>query len=129
MISRYLLSGQAKFLQSQVGGNTETGSTGTTQTWQTDYSGEPGVVLGMKVTSYSHSSGSANYTVNGTTHVLNDTFNLTLDGSGNASIVQFIDVGTSTPPAGIFVTLTIMTTTGGGVVSPLANQTTLSKTI
>lgn len=128
MLGRYLLSGQAKFLQSQVGANNETGSTGTTQTWQTDYTGEPGAVLGMKVTSYSHSSGSAVYKVNGSTYILNDTFNITLDGSGNASVTQFIDVGTSTPPAGIAVTLTIMTTTIG-TVAPVGNQTTLSKTI
>jgi hypothetical protein len=127
MISRYLLSGQTKYIPSNIGSNTPSGSTGTTQTYTTVYAGEPGAVLGLKVTSYTHSSGGALYTFNGTTYVLNDTFNITLDGAGQFTATQVVDVGTSSPGNGIDVIVTIMSTTIGAVGTP--NSTNISKTI
>ncbi len=127
MIKRYRNTGALIYIVTQVATNTLASSTASTATYNTTISGEPGSVVGFKVTTYSHSNGGAAYTVDGVTYVLNDTFTRTLDGSGNASFVQFIDVGTTTPSNAINVVLTIETTSIGPV-SGLVNNTNISKT-
>jgi hypothetical protein len=126
MLRRYRSGGALIFIQTIFASNTPAGSTAQTQTYNTAITGEPGSVVTFEVTTYTHSYGSPNYTVDGVTHVLSDTFTRTLDGSGNASFVQVVDVGTSTPGNGIDVILTITNTTIGPIGLP--DTTNCSKT-
>lgn len=128
MMSRYLLAGQTKYRAAVVGSFTPAGSTSSSQTYTGQYKGEPGAVLTLKVTSYTTSNpGGTTFTFNGSTYILNDTFNVTLDGSGNSpAFTQVIDVGTSTPGNGADVIVTIISTTIGSPGTP--NTTNISKT-
>ena len=126
MIKRYRRTGGAIYLPTHVASNTLTLETGSTKSYSTVVNGEPGAVVSFKVTIYIHSFGGASYTVDSVTKVLNDTFTRTLDGSGNVTIAQVIDVGTTTPGNAINVVLTITGTTIGSVGSP--DNTNISKT-
>lgn len=82
-------------------------STAQTATYNTTLTGPPGCVVTIKLTTYTHSNGSANYEINGVSHVLNDTVNLTLDSTGHNTFTQLLDVGTTTSGNAILVVLTI----------------------
>jgi hypothetical protein len=127
MIRRYLPKGQALFRKTLFSSNILTGSTTRTQTYNTAITGEPGSVVTFGVTTYTHSNGGASFTVDGVSHVLSDTFTRTLDSGGNASFVQVIDIGTTTPGNAINVILTITNTTIGPIGIPATNN--ISKTI
>lgn len=127
MISRYLLSGQTKYIKSRLGSLTFVSNTSTSVTYSAQFLGEPGAVMLMKVTSLTKSNMSGFFKVNGSTYILNDTFNLTLDGAGQVTITELVDVGTSTPGNGIDAILTIMTTTIGSIGTP--DHTNISWTI
>ncbi len=115
MIKRYRRTGALIYAHTKVASNTAGSGTSTTQNYSTQVTDEPGAVVGFKVTIYSATSGGADYEVNSVSHVLNDTFNLTLDGSGQVTFTQFINIGTSTPGNTISVQLTIESTTIGTV--------------
>lgn len=127
MIKRYRHLGAVILVKTQVGSNTAGSGTATTQNYSTIIAGEPGAVVGFKVTLYSHTAGGANYTVDGTTYILNNTFTRTLDGTGHITLAQFIDIGTITPGNAISVQLSI-TSTSIGVVSPSFYFTDLTLT-
>ena len=127
MISRYLLSGQTKYIPSRTGSITYISNTTQTVTNSVQFLGEPGAVLGMQVTTFSHSNPGAVFKVGGISYVLNDTFNLILDGSGQITITMFLDVGTSTVGNGANAVITIETTTIGGIGLP--NNAGISWTI
>lgn len=127
MISRYLLSGQTKFIPSHTGSITYISNTTRTVTNTVQFLGEPGAVLGMKVTTFSHSNSGANFRVDGSSYVLNDTFVLTLDSAGQVTVTMFLDVGTSTIGNAAVAVVTIETTTIGGIGVP--NNAGISWTI
>jgi|GEM_PF-3326430 len=129
MIRRYRNGGALIYIPTLVASNTLASSTSHSVTYTTKVTGEPGSIVGFKVTTYAASGGaSPNYQVNGTSHVLNDTFNLTLDGSGQVTFTQLVDVGTTTSGNSLDVILTIETTSIG-YVSGSANNTNISKTV
>lgn len=127
MIKRYRHLGAVIFIKSGFESETLDSETASTQTWDTVIKGEPGAVVTFVVTAYVFTNGGHNYTVDGVSKSLTDTFTKTLDGTGHVTITQFIDVGTTTPGNAINTTLTITGTTIGPV-DPVANQSTLSKT-
>jgi len=118
MIIRHLMIGAAKYLTTFFFSNTQTAYTVQTSTNTTVVKGEPGSVVTFKVTTYNHSYVSPNYQVDGVTKFLNDTFTRTLDGTGQISFVQFLDVGTSVSGNGINIILTITATTIGAIGTP-----------
>lgn len=117
MIIRHLMIGAAKFLATFFFSNTQTAFTVQTSTCTTVVKGEPGSVVTFTVTTYSHTNGGAVYKVDGVTHVISDTFNRTLDGTGQISFVQFVDVGTAVTGNGINVQITITATSIGFIGS------------
>lgn len=118
MIKRYFSALAAVFYTRYIS-NVEQSHTATTITFLTVVNGFPSATVTFKVTSYSASDPSAVYKVNGTTHVLNDTFDVTLDGSGNTTLTQFLDVGSGTA---IDITLTIFGVTKGLIGVPSAQR-------
>lgn len=127
MIKRYRHLGRLIFIPSGFSSDTVIGDTTSTKTFSTVITGEPGSVVTFQVTTYAHTNGGANYTVDGVVKVLTDIFTRTLDGAGQVTITQFIDVGTTTPSNGINIVLTITATTIGPV-SGTTNTDSISKT-
>lgn len=107
--------------------NSISGSTTQTVTYTTIVNGPAGAVVTFKLTTFNHSNPGAVYKCNGLTYILNDTFNVTLDGSGATTLTQFLDVGTSTPGNGANTILTI-TAVSIGLVGA-ANTAGMSKTV
>lgn len=94
-------------------------STSLTSTYHEYVTGAPGAVVSFKVTAYSASPGSPVFTVGGVTHLLNDTFTKTLDGTGNVTfdiVIGFLSGGSG---QGINVTLAITGASAGKLGSPL----------
>lgn len=130
MIKRYRHSGGVIYVNTRIGSNTKTADTTSTATFTTVLSGEPGAVVTINVSSYSHTAGAggASFTVDGTVHVLGDTFTKTLDGTGNYTMTQVFDVGTTTSGESLYVNLHLTATTIG-IVDPINNLTSNSKTV
>lgn len=126
MIKRYRHAGGIILVNTHIGSNNLTSSTASTATFTTILSGEPGAVLTINVSAYSHTDPGANFSVDGVTHILGDNFTKTLDGTGNLTIIQFLDVGTTTPGNFLGVNLHITATTIG-IVDPINNLTSNSK--
>lgn len=126
MIKRYRHIGGIILVNTHIGSNTQTGSTTSTATFTTVLSGEPGAVVTLNVSAYSHTAPGAAFIVDGTTYVLGNTFTKTLDGTGNYTMIQVLDVGTLT--AGNFVSGNLhITATTIGIVDPTNNLTSNSK--
>jgi hypothetical protein len=130
MIRRYRNGGALLFIETEVFSNNETGSDSHSVTFSTQVTGEPGSVVTFKVTTYTASPGATpNYTVDGTSYVLNNTFTRTLDGSGQVTFVQYVDVGAGSASGNALdVILTIESTTIGPI-NTLQDSTNISKTI
>lgn len=107
--------------------NTLQSTTGQSATYLSVIQGAAGATITFKVTTLSKSNPGGYYEVDGVVYNLNDTFTRVLNGSGQVSITQYINVGTSTTGNAIDVILTIYATTNGTIVPP--NTTNISKTI
>lgn len=130
MIKRYRHGGSLILVNTHIGSNIQTGDTTSTATFTTVLSGEPGAVVTIEVSSYTHTAGAsgASFSVDGTTKILGDTFTKTLDGTGNYTMTQFYDVGTLTSGESLYVNLHIIGTTIG-TVDPINNLTNNYKTV
>lgn len=118
MIRRYFSSLATGFYTFFVS-NVEASHTSQTITFTTVIQGEPLANVTFKVTLYSASDpGAANYEVDGTSYVLNDTFVLALDSTGGLTITQFLDVGTATSGNALNIELTIFSVDKGLIGSP-----------
>ncbi len=128
MIKRYQRVGGpgSSSISTYVQSNIFEGETAQTKTYNTTIKGAALAIITFKVTTLNHSNPGYAYTVDGVSHILNDIFTKTLDGSGLVTFTQFIDAGTSTPGNVINVILTLESSTNGTITSP--NNTNIEKT-
>ena len=123
MIKRYypfILGKRTTFFRSNI----LTASTAQTSTYSTVISGAVGSVVTLKVTTLTHTSGSAVFKVNGTQYFLNDTFTVTIGSNGLVTITEFLDAGATTSGTVLETILTIMSTTKGAIGNPSTQQNT-----
>lgn len=107
MIRRYYIaSGGGR--HTDFTNNVLASSTSQTSTYDTTLTGPPGCIVTLQVTTFTHSDPGADFKVNGTSYILNDTFPLTLDPTGNNTFTWFMDVGTSSSGNIILIVLTII---------------------
>lgn len=96
--------------------NTLQSSTANTATYAILISGPLLCVVGFKVTIYSFNGASPLMEINSTPYVLNDTFNITLDATGKATLTQLLSIANS-PGNNLQAQITIETVSVGNISS------------
>ena len=84
--------------------------------------GVAGDTLTLQVTTYANSNHTGRLLINGGLRVLNDTFTVVLDGSGNGSYTIRVDGDAGQLGSGIFANVSIIGMITGFPSSPISNS-------